>query len=274
MACGANNGALGDGTAFQRDSPVSVTGLTGIIDISAGAGHSLFLKNDGTVWGCGGNTVGQLGDGTNIQRYSPVEVSGLANMVTVDAGRGHSLFLGSDGTVWSCGENSDGQLGNGDITGANINLPVQIEGLTDVQSIAASWWYSFILKNDGTVWGFGRNFNGQLGDGTQTGLNEYSPILSLYECDKETGIREEASELGIALYPNPASQSIRVEATGNSTPLIVITITNMLGHAVLSLPFGAVGEAINISNLANGIYTIGVTMHSGETLRQRLVVQH
>jgi hypothetical protein len=182
--------------------------------------------------------------------------------------------LGSDGTVWSCGENSDGQLGNGDITGANINLPVQIEGLTDVQSIAASWWYSFILKNDGTVWGFGRNFNGQLGDGTQTGLNEYSPILSLYECDKETGIREEASELGIALYPNPASQSIRVEATGNSTPLIVITITNMLGHAVLSLPFGAVGEAINISNLANGIYTIGVTMHSGETLRQRLVVQH
>jgi len=273
MACGANSGALGDGTALQRNSPVLVLGLSDITAICAGAGHSLFLRSDGTVWGCGANSTGQLGDGTLIVRHTPVQVSGLSDIASVSAGRGHSLFLKSDGTVWACGENDRGQLGNGDLTGENQNVPFQIAELTDVLSVFASWWYSMILRNDGSVWGFGTNLHGELGDGSQTGINQYAPIQSLYECDIETGIREEIIGSGFALHPNPATHTVRVEVSGSRFNVESVVLTDMLGKTVLSLPFGEVGGAeLDVSGLPVGVYTVAVTLQNGEMLRQRLVV--
>ncbi|WP_045576395.1 RCC1 domain-containing protein, partial [Desulfosporosinus sp. I2] len=71
--------------------------------IAGGAGHTIALKSDGTVWSWGLNTDGQLGDGTIITRYTPVQVQGLSNktITSVAAGNNSSYFLASDGTVWS-----------------------------------------------------------------------------------------------------------------------------------------------------------------------------
>jgi hypothetical protein len=95
-------------------------------------------------------------------------------------------------------------------------------------------------------------------------------------CDTLTSIAETpTTNPTLQIYPNPANQSVRVELAGSHAQAMGISITDMLGHAVLSLPYAEVGGAdVNISNLANGIYTIAATMQSGETLRQRLVVQH
>jgi alpha-tubulin suppressor-like RCC1 family protein len=106
---------------------VQVTSLTGIIAVSAGAAHSLFLKNDGTVWACGYNLYGQLGDGTTTDRWTPVQVSSVTGIVTIVGGYYHSLFLKNDGTARACGHNGYGQLGDGTTTDRWI--PVQVTGL-------------------------------------------------------------------------------------------------------------------------------------------------
>ena len=82
--------------------------------IAAGEQHSLFLKDDGSLWAMGYNGYGQLGNG-NTSSYTnstPIQVidSGVAQ---VAAGGSHSLFLKDDGSLWAMGYNYHGQLGNG-----------------------------------------------------------------------------------------------------------------------------------------------------------------
>lgn len=149
--------------------PENTTNLTGITAVAAGWNHSLFLKNDSTVWACGENYSGQLGNGTTTQQNASVPVSGLSDITAVAAGWYHSLFLKSNGTVWACGQNVYGQLGNGTTT--NQNVPVQVNGLSDITAVAAGNRHSLFLKNDGTVWACGQNFYGQLGNGNNIQQN-------------------------------------------------------------------------------------------------------
>ena len=163
-----NNGQLGDGTTTQRTSPVQVSGLAGVIAIAAGNSHSLAIKSDGTVWAWGLNGDGQLGDGTTTQRTTPVMVSSLSGtFVAVAGGAFHSLALRADGTVWSWGRNSNGQLGDGTTTTPRTT-PVQVSSLSSISAIAAGAYHSLALKSDATLWAWGYNLNGQLGDGTTT----------------------------------------------------------------------------------------------------------
>lgn len=133
--------------------------FSGVQALSAGHGHSLFLKNDGTVWAVGTNEYGTLGDGTTTDRQIPVQV--MSGVRAVSAGNLHSLFLKTDGTVWACGYNANGQLGDG--TTVDRTSPVQV--LSDAQAISAGAEHSLFLKRDGSVWGCGYNFDGRLGGG-------------------------------------------------------------------------------------------------------------
>jgi len=171
-----SSGQLGDGTTTDKSSPVQVPGLTGVSAIAAGDEHSLALKIDGTVWAWGNNEYNQLGDGTTTQRSNPVQVPDLTGVSAVAAGYRCSLALKSDGTVWAWGWNHCGQLGDGTTTDAfrGRSNPVQVTGLTGVTAISTVLYYSLALKSDGTVWAWGNNGNGQLGDGTTTQRN--SPV--------------------------------------------------------------------------------------------------
>jgi alpha-tubulin suppressor-like RCC1 family protein len=158
-------GELGDGTHTNRNVPVQVSGLTGITAISAGELHSLALRNDGTVWVWGKNYYGQFGDGTTTNSDTPVQISGLTDVKVISAGAFNTIALKNDGTVWAWGLNSSGQLGNGTMTDSFV--PVQVSDLTDVIAISAGFVsHAIALKNDGTVWAWGRNGYGQLGNGT------------------------------------------------------------------------------------------------------------
>jgi Tol biopolymer transport system component len=126
--------------------------------ISAGFGHSLFLRKDGSAWATGRNDQGQLGDGTTTNRTKPVQV--MTDVAAISAGGNHSLFLKKDGTVWASGQNDDGRLGDG--TKTNQRKPVPV--LTKVTAISAGDVHSLFLKNDGSAWGTGDNRFGQLGD--------------------------------------------------------------------------------------------------------------
>ncbi len=163
------DGQLGDGSGFDKDSPVQVSSLTGVVAVAAGSGHSLALDKNRAVWAWGRNDWGQLGDGTWLPRFSPVRVSGLTDVIAIAAGHSHSLAVRGDGTAWAWGANSAGQLGDG--TGNQSRVPVQVGGstmLTGVTAVAAGNLHSLARLGDGTVWAWGANHSGQLGDGTST----------------------------------------------------------------------------------------------------------
>ena len=133
-AVGSNSvGQLGDGSTLQRDHPVQVTDLSGnplsgVVKISAGAIHTVFLMGDRTVWATGSNEYGRLGDGTTVNKSNPVQVvdnSGnpFSGVVDISTGQYHSTFLKSDGTVWSTGYNQYGSLGDGTIVDRDVPGP-------------------------------------------------------------------------------------------------------------------------------------------------------
>ncbi len=176
-AWGQNNyGQLGNGNTSNSAAATKVSNLSGVIDATGGYGFSLALKSDGTVWGWGDNGYGQLGDGSNIQRNIPVQVSPLNNVVAISAGRSHSMALKGDGTVWAWGNNGYGQLGKGHRYISDEGIPVQVTVLTNVVAIAAGEYHSLALKNDGTLWAWGHNGQGQLGNGTGDGYSHPTPI--------------------------------------------------------------------------------------------------
>jgi alpha-tubulin suppressor-like RCC1 family protein len=161
-------GQLGNDTTTNSITPVHVNDLSGIREIAAGWGHSLALKSDGTVWSWGINIDRELGNDSiafDSISCNPVKVNGLIGVKAIAAGTEHSLALKSDGTVCAWGGNQDNQLGD---AGANnhSSTPVRVTGLSKVIAIAAGNYHNLALKFDGTVWAWGRNASGQLGNGT------------------------------------------------------------------------------------------------------------
>ncbi len=145
-----------------------------ILNVSAGWGHSLALRSDGTIWAWGFNCSGQLGNNTKVSSSIPIQIKDpndvsepLTGITKTSAGAYYSLALKSDGTVFAWGYNQDGHLGDG--TFVDRLMPAQVLGLSNITDIsAAGGYHSLALKSDGTVFAWGCNTNGQLGDGTKT----------------------------------------------------------------------------------------------------------
>lgn len=167
-AWGSNNfGQLGDGTTTNQLLPVQIA-IDDVALLSGGIGyHTLALKKDGSVWAWGRNDSGQLGDGTLTNRSVPAEVPGLSGMIAVSAGGYHSIALKADGTVWAWGLNTAGEMGNGTESAAQ-STPIRVSGLDHVIAISAGNYHNLALKENGTVWAWGDNGQGRLGDGTTT----------------------------------------------------------------------------------------------------------
>src|SRR5215208_3124579 len=149
-------GQLGDCTTTDRTTPVQVSSLSSIKDVSSGSVHSLAVKEDGTVWAWGSNGNRALGDGTTTDRTTPVRVSGLSGVKDIAGGFQHSLALKNDGTVWAWGGNGYGQLGSGNYFEYFRTTPGKVSGLNNVVSVSSGAVHSLAVKDDGTVWTWGR----------------------------------------------------------------------------------------------------------------------
>ena len=170
--------------------------------ISAGQSHTAAIKNDGTIWVWGKNYSGQLGngesgyiEGTYNSKYSniPVQLSAADGpdgipykdykWKTVSVGSSHTAAIREDNTLWAWGQNYYGQLGNGDggmIEGTNnpkySNIPIQLSAANGPdgapyrdykwKAVSAKGGHTVAIRDDNTLWAWGRNSRGQLGDGS------------------------------------------------------------------------------------------------------------
>jgi uncharacterized repeat protein (TIGR03803 family) len=164
------DGQVGQGVTDSAQRPVPRQPLPGTqwLSIAAGGYHQAAVRTDGTLWIWGWNADGQLGDGTTITRSVPVQVGTGSNWLKVTAGRYHTIALRGDGTLWAWGYNSDGQMGNGVASSTDQLLPAQIGTAADWADVVSGGYHILARKQNGTLWAWGYNFSGQLGDGSTT----------------------------------------------------------------------------------------------------------
>jgi alpha-tubulin suppressor-like RCC1 family protein len=177
-------GQLGDNTNVAKSSPVTtVAGGTNWKQVATGGFHTAAIKTDGTLWSWGSNSSGELGDNTAVAKSSPVQVSGGGTnwkqvaLIGQGGPTSQTLAIKTDGTLWSWGYNAYGQLG--DNTTVAKSSPVQVSGGgTNWKQVATGTSsHTAAIKTDGTLWTWGYNGYGQLGDNTT--VNKSSPNTTI-----------------------------------------------------------------------------------------------
>lgn len=176
------SGELGCGPkcTSSAEQPVTVLGLNDVVQISASGAAAFAVHRDGTVSAWGSREAGMLGDNQHPARgnaptfaYAPIRVPGVTGVVQVSAGGGHVLARTSDGRVLAWGKLPVGVVYYDD----PVELPHEVPGLNGVIAVAASG-VATALKNDGTVWVWGKNTQAQFGNGRRTDEDRTrTPIL-------------------------------------------------------------------------------------------------
>jgi len=155
-------GQLGDGTSINKNVPTQIGKDSNWSMVSAGGNKTIAIKKDGTLWAWGAAIIG---DGTMEAKNVPTKIGTDSNWRSVNCGNGHILAIKTDGTLWAWGANSNGQLGNGN-NSKFVFLPTQVGTENNWSKVALGFDFTLALKTDGTLWAWGWNSYGQLGDGT------------------------------------------------------------------------------------------------------------
>jgi alpha-tubulin suppressor-like RCC1 family protein len=186
VECWGDNsfGELGDGTHTSSPTPVAVIDPVfhapsfTATQVAAGLRHTCALVNGGGVQCWGDNTLGELGDGTHTSGNTFVK--NITTATNVGVGTGHSCAVAS-GKVWCWGDNTLGQLGNGSTTSSPN--PVTVQGLPDPntnppRAVVAGLGHSCAILQDGSVYCWGQNQLGQLGNQTTTASTKAVAVLA------------------------------------------------------------------------------------------------
>jgi uncharacterized delta-60 repeat protein len=279
-AWGRNNSKqLGDGTTIDKATPFQVSGLANVTAIAAGQSKTLVLKNDGTVWDIatmtqvsgltgvkaivsgGVNRSSALKSDGTVWTISPLaQVSGLTGVIAISADNAsdHVVALKSDGTVWTWGTGAKGQLGDGTFT-ASTTTPTQASGLNNITAISAGNSHSLALKNDGSVWTWGTDLYGQLGDGLTADRATPAQLGGVTATAISAGINHSIAvkndgtlwAWGWNIYGQLADGT----TTNALTPLqslINASVTNSIAVSPASLPNGTFGLSYNQTVTGSG----------------------
>lgn len=172
-------GHLGVGDLVDRDDFIQVGSDTDWATAYPGGFHSLVLKDDQTVHAFGLNEHGQLGLGDTVNRRDPIEVGVSETWGDIGAGVEHSLGIKADGTLWGWGNNNLYQLGRDSGQAASTAIPylapIQIGTISDWLQVAAGHYHSVAVRTGNTLWGWGDNGAGQLGNGDSNRISIDAP---------------------------------------------------------------------------------------------------
>ncbi|CAF4980252.1 unnamed protein product, partial [Rotaria sp. Silwood1] len=241
-AWGDNNyGQLGNGAYYiKKKYPTQIGTSTNWSNVSAGARHCLAIKTDGSLWAWGYNLSGQLGNGTNTTQLFPIQIGTSNSWKSISAGDSHSVAIGLDSSLWVWGDNSNGQLGT-QYGFSALNFPYQLTSAVSWAVVSAGLYHTVAIKADGTLWAWGKNTYGQVGDGTT--LNKQTP-----------------TQIG--------SESNWLSVSAGSYHTCAIKQTNTLwswGWNIL----GQLGDSTNINrNIPNPVNCIGMCFPTTSTYTQ------
>ena len=164
-----DNGQLGDGTTKSSNVPVVVSGISNAIKIGLGSYHTCAVLDNKSVQCWGRNNYGQLGNGkkTSAQDNTsiPATLVETQDIKDVDAKGSSTCAVLDNKSVQCWGRNEYGQLGNG-ITGGNYSIPVIVSGISNATKITNGYRHVCAILDNKSVQCWGRNNQGQLGDGT------------------------------------------------------------------------------------------------------------
>ena len=225
-AWGSNQyGQLGDGTTADRATPVMVKKPAGVptdftyVQVAAGGYHSLAIGSDGYTYAWGLNWAGQLGNNTSggymtapvrvCDPNSPYDASKGLKAIQVSAGHDYSLAIGSNGYEYGWGWNGLGQLGSIINTNTSNPNPIPMQVLLDpndastglkTMQISAGDSHSLAIDQDGSVWAWGFNYHGEIGNSINNSMeNKANPIpmqVLLDPNDASTGLKAKQVSAG------------------------------------------------------------------------------
>ncbi|NBS55244.1 hypothetical protein EBT23_06790, partial [bacterium] len=171
---GSGQVGLGVSTISIRTN-TQLAALSSVTAIAAGAEHSLALDSAGNAYAWGRGNSGQLGYQTLSGTNRPRLVSGLTGVKQLAAGDKHSLFLRTNGDVYACGLNNAGQLGLGtNVFSASIPTKLTFPAGTVITKLVTGLDRAHAIASNGKVYGWGYNFNGELGLGYRSTNSPYS----------------------------------------------------------------------------------------------------
>ena len=175
-----SNGNLAQNSVVQYSSPVQIPGTTwsGAMAISYAEGL-IGGKTDGTLWAWGNNTGGMLGQNNQVKYSSPVQIPGTTwstDNQKVGATRFGFTVIKTDGTLWVWGLNTNGNLGQNSPDNSHVSSPVQIPGTTWSAVRGGFIGGSIATKTDGTLWAWGKNYKGHLGQNNETNYSSPAQI--------------------------------------------------------------------------------------------------
>jgi len=173
---------------FESTRPINLNMQPRVSPISANYGASFVITSDGDLLAWGNNSSGQLGNGTTIDQYRPVKI--MDNVVYVSSAtatwEGFAMAIKGNGSLWAWGNNENGQLGDGTRTNWEFDFEIMqrvivddnnrlypVHIMEDVVSVSSGSNHTVAITSDGSLWAWGSNFTGQLGNG-RSGRNAYS----------------------------------------------------------------------------------------------------
>jgi alpha-tubulin suppressor-like RCC1 family protein len=168
-------GGLGDGTTTDSPTPVAVSGGLTFATVSAAELYTCGVTPEGAAYCWGFNFDGQLGDGTTTNRWSPVAVAGGLTFAAVSGGGyGTTCGVTHTGAAYCWGKNGYGELGSGAATYSRSLTPVAVSGGLAFAAVVNGGFHACGVTSAGTAYCWGRNGDGELGNGTTT--NSATPI--------------------------------------------------------------------------------------------------
>ena len=171
-----NYGELGNGNSSGPNVYTPQLIATNVVAVSAGRFHTMFIQANGTLWGTGLNQYSQLGNGVfNGPNVGTPQLI-ASNVVAVSAGEVHTVFVDDNNTLWGMGQSIEGELGGSGYHAGNfVYLPTPVA--SNVVAVSAGDRHTVFVQPNGTLWGMGYNYNGQLGNGDLTGSNVFNAQL-------------------------------------------------------------------------------------------------
>ncbi len=180
VQCWGDNsyGQLGDGGRERRLVPGPVPGLTNVVEVDVGDAHACARQRDGAVWCWGQGSDGALGIGGTQNGRSPARVPGVPPAQDIGTSGGNTCMVAVDGGVWCWGSNVFGE--SAQPAGLrSVPVPVRVAALGPAAEVETGQNHSCARLRDGTVWCWGYNSSGQLGDGTSEQRNAPVQVAGL-----------------------------------------------------------------------------------------------